>query len=112
MGILYLFRVERRGSSEARTESRNEYIKWLCGVWLLIKSCKSCTYSIRALMGFLIAKSGKFCGKKNTCSELLRSSMRGLMRFLVAKSGKFWGKINTCSELLRSSMRGLRYESH
>ena len=55
-----LFRVEWRGSSEARTESRNECIKWPSCVSLLIKPCTSCAYSMRALIRFLVAKSCTF----------------------------------------------------
>ena len=45
----------KRGKAE-----RNEYIKWLCCVWLLIKSCTSCTYSMRSLIRFFSSKPCTF----------------------------------------------------
>ena len=52
-----------RMRAKRASESCNEYIKWLCGVWLLIKSCTSCTsctYSMRSLIRFFSSKPCTF----------------------------------------------------
>jgi len=81
---------------ELKIFSSNEYIKWPSGVLLLIKSCHSCTYSMRAIFRFL---SWKSCHKSSRFWDEISqiSSMRALLRFfslkLCHKSSRFWDEI-------------------
>ena len=83
-------------------ESRNEYIKWPSGVLLLIKSCHSCTYSMRAIFRFL---SWKSCHKSSRFWDEISqiSSMRALLRFLswksCHKSSRFGDEISQISSM-------------